>query len=261
MDAGNPRPVASASQTNATSQRARKRRRCSSPQDETFRGSSRSKRKPTAPSRPTPPLSSPLFPLLLLPPSQPGEGAAYSTLVPISIVQYPYLSSTHQQPSLPPPSVVWTQTLAPTTPVTVHRGIPTCTGKTTESTKGLATLPSVNYDLASVGFEEQPKGTSLPVCASSVPQQYPYSVATNSRPRLEDLPDPPATQRPWQTIRVLASAALRSEPKGKLTMEDMVDRICSRFEYFQDLQNRAKLKVGLASPSCDMMLIEMIEKY
>lgn len=259
MDADYPRPVASASQTTATSQRARKRRRCSSPQDKTIGESSRSKRKPTAPSRPTPPQSSPLFPLL--PPSQPGEGAAYSTLVPISIVQYPYLYTTYQQPSLPLPSVVWTQTSVPTTPVTVHRGIPTCTGQTTRSTKGPDTSPSVNYDLASVGFEKQPKGTFLPACASPGPEQHPYSVATNSKLRLEDLPDPPATQRPWQTIRVLASAALRSEPKGKLTMEDMVDSICSRFEYFQDLQNRAKLKVGFASPSCDMMLIEMTEKY
>jgi hypothetical protein len=63
--------------------------------------------------------------------------------------------------------------------------------------------------------------------------------ATNSKPRLEDLPDPPAAQRPLQTIRVLASAALRSEPKGNSTLEEMVDRICSRFEYFQDMQNRA----------------------
>ena len=49
--------------------------------------------------------------------------------------------------------------------------------------------------------------------------------------------------------------------RGKLTLEEIVDRICIRFEYFQDLQNRAKLKVGLASPSCNRMLIEMIDKY
>ena len=239
MDLGNPGAVADASQTNATSRRAKKRRRGSSPQEETSEEISRSKRKPTRSSQPTPPLFPPVFPLL--PPSQPGGGTAYPTIGPISIVQYPYPSTTRHQPSFPPPSVVWSP--IPTTPVTVHGGISTCT----EQTKGPITSPSRNHELASVGFEEQPGGTSLPVNSSSGSQPHPDSGATNNRPRLEDLPDPRATQRPSPTIRVLASAALRSEPKGRLTLEEIVDRICSRFEYFQDLRNRAKLKVATYS--------------
>ncbi|SRR5258706_2146817 len=232
-------PVAGTSQTNATSRGAKKRRRDSSPQDETVGESSRSKRKRTRSSQPT----APLFPpSLLLPPSQPGGGTAYSTLGPISIVQYPYTSTTHHQPSFPPPSVVWPP--LPTTLATVHGGTPTGT----KQTPGPITSPLVNYDLASFGFEGRPKGTSSSVNSPSGSQPHPDSGAANSRPRLEDLPDPPATQRPSQTIRVLASAALQSEPMGKLTLEEIVDRICSRFEYFQDLGNRAKLKVGLLLP-------------
>jgi len=257
MDANNPSPVGAAPQTNATSQRARKRRRYSSPQGETLGESSPLKRKRTACSRPTPLLSPPLLPPL--PASQPDGGTTYSTLGPISTVQHPYPPTTHQQSSFPPLSVIWPS--VSTTPATMHRGIPICTEQTMGPTKGPAISPSVNYDRAGVGFEEQLRGTPLPANASPGSQRYPDSGATNSNPRLEDLPDPPATQRPLQTIRVLASAALRSEPKGKLTLREMVGRICSRFQYFQDLQNRAKLRVGLASPSCDMMLIEMIDKY
>lgn len=251
MDADNPGPVAGASQTNATSRGAKKRRRGSSPQEETVGESSRSKRKPTRSSQPTAQLFPPSS---LLPPSQPGGGTAYSTLGPIPIVQYPYTSTTHHQPSFPPPSVVWPP--VPTTPATVHGGTPTFA----EQTRDTATSQLVNYDLASVGFEGQPKGISSSVNFPSGSQPHPDSGAANRRPRLEDLPDPPATQRPPQTIRVLASAAL--QPMGKkLTLEEIVDRICSRFEYFQDLQNRAKLKVGRTPPRRDMMLIEMTEKH
>ena len=250
MDADNPDPVANASQTNATS-RAKKRRRGSSPQDETVGEGSHSKRKPTRSSQPT----AQLFPpSLLLPPSQPGGGTVYSALGPISIVQHPYASTIHQ-PLFPPPSVGWPP--VPTTPATVHGGIPT----RTEQTRGPVTSPLVNDDLASVGFEGLPEGTTSSVDSPSGSQPHPNSGAANSRPRLEDLPDPPATQRPSQTLRVLANAALQSEPTGKLTLEEMVDRICSRFEYFQDLQQRTKLKVGPTPPRRDMMLIEMTEKY
>ena len=251
MDVGNP-GAADAPRTNATSRRAKKRRRGSSPQDKTPEEISRPKRKPTRSSQPTPPLFPPVFPLL--PPSQPGGSTAYSTFGPIPILQYPYPSNLHHQPSFPPPSVAWPP--IPATPATVHGGIPIYT----EQTTGTTISPPANHELASVSFEEQPGETSLPINSSSGSQPRPDSGATNSRPRLEDLPDPPATKRPSQTIRVLASAALRSEPKGRLTLEEMVDRICSRFEYFQDLQNRAKLKVGLTPPRWDMMLIEMIEK-
>jgi hypothetical protein len=257
MDAKNPGTLSGISQKNATSQRAKKRRRCSSPQGETLGESSRSKRKRTASSRPTSPQSSLLLPLL--PPSQPGGGTAYSTLGPISTVQYPYPSTIHQQPSIPPPSVVWPP--VPTPPATMHIGTHTCTKQTTGPSKGPAIPPSVNYHRASVGFELQPKGSPLPGNTSPGSQQSPDSGATNGKPCLGDLLDPPANQRPSQTIRVLASAALRSERKGKLTLGEIVDRICSRFQYFQDLQNRAKLKVGLASPRCDAMLIKMIDKY
>jgi len=119
----------------------------------------------------------------------------------------------------------------------------------------------VNFDLASVSPEEQPRPALLSVDTSSGSQQHQNSGATSSKPRLEDLPDPPAAQRPLQTIRVLATAALQSEPKGKLTLEEMVDRISGRFEYFQELQNRNKLKVGVISPSRNIMLIKIIEKY
>ena len=251
MDLGNPGPVADAPQTNTTSRGAKKRRRGSSPQDETPEESSRSKRNSTRSSQPTLPLFPPIFPLL----PQPGGSTSYSNIGPISIVQYPYPSTAHHQPSFLPPPVV--RTPIPTTPAAVHGGIPTGT----EQSKGPNVSPSANHELASVGFEEQPRGTPLPVDYSSGSQPYPDSGATNSGPRLEDLLDPPATQRPLQTIRVLASAALRSEAKGRLSLEEIVDRICTRFEYFQDLRNRAKLKVGFTPSGCDMMLIDIIEKY
>ena len=63
--------------------------------------------------------------------------------------------------------------------------------------------------------------------------------------RLEDLPDPPAGQRPPHTIRVLATAALRSSPTGKLSLEDMVEAISKRFDYFQGPTERKNLKVSI----------------
>jgi len=102
----------------------------------------------------------------------------------------------------------------------------------------------------------------LPVNASSGSQQYPDSGTTNSKPRLEgpaeSICGPPPLADHSGTCECYAMIGAK---RGKLTLEEIVDRICIRFEYFQDLQNRAKLKVGLASPSCNRMLIEMIDKY
>jgi len=256
MDVDNSGLPAGTSRPSATYRTANKRRRSSPPQGETLGEGPCPKKRPTLSSQPARHL--PLPSVSPWPPDHPGGGTAYSTLGPISVVQYPHPTA-HHQPLFPTPSVAWPP--VPTTPVTVRRDAYTCTERVTGPTKESTTSLPVNYDLASIGFEEQPRGTRLPVNASSGSQQYPDSGATNSEPHLEDLPDPPAAHRPLQTIRVLASAALRSDPKGKLALEEIVDRICTRFEYFQDSQNRAKLKVGLASPSCNRILIEMIDKY
>lgn len=253
MDGDNPGREAGASWASATSQRAKKRRRDPSPQEETLEELSHSERNSGPSSQPNPPL--PLHLTSLWPPSQPSDGTAPPSLGPIPVVQYACTPATRHQPLFPTPSVVWPP--LPTSPatVTVKRGTPTYKELITRPAKKPATPPSVNNDLASISFEEQ--STNAP----SGSQQHPNLIATSSKPRLEDLPDPPADKRPMQTIRVLASAALQSEPKGKLTLEEMVDRISSRFEYFQDFQNRNKLKVRLASPSRITMLTEILEKY
>jgi len=257
MAEDNPGREAGASRASATSQRAKKRRREPSPQEEIFSESSRLKRRPTPSSQPAPPP-----PLHLSPHWPPGEGTVPPSFGPTVPNTYP--PTTHHQPLFPTPSVVWPPLPATPAAVTAQRGTPTYAELITRPTKDSAASPSVNHDLASINIEELPRGASLPALpenSPSVPRQHPNPGGSSSNPRLEDLPDPPADQRPLQTIRVLASAALRSEPKGKLTLEEMVDRICTRFEYFQSLQNRNKLKVGLTSPSHNMMLIEMIEKH
>ena len=251
MDEDNRGLEAGASRSTATSSKAKKRRRDSSPQEEASGESSRSKRKPTPSSQPTPPLLPNTFPLW-----PPGNSSGSTAPPTIPMVPYPYMSTTHHQPFLSPPAVVWSP--MPATPASVHRDIPTRTGQT-RLTEGPTIASSVNYDLASVSVEEH-RDVPFPVNASSGSQQHPNSGVINNRPRLEDLPDPPAAQRSLQTIQVLASAALRSEPKGRLTLEEVVDKICSRFEYFQVLENRTKLKVGLASPNRNMMLIRIIEQ-
>jgi len=254
MDEDNPGLAAGASRPGPTSSRAQKRRRCPSPQEETVGESSRSKRKPTPSSQSSPPL--PLHIPPVWPPSHPSESTTSQTFGPMGMGPHLY---SHHQFTFPGPSVVWPP--ISTTPATVHGDTGTCTERTTRPTKEPATSMLVNYDLASVSPEEQPRPAPLSVDTSSGSQQHPNSGATSSKPRLEDLPDPPAAQRPLQTIRVLATAALQSEPKGKLTLEEMVDRISGRFEYFQELQNRNKLKVGVISPSRNIMLIKIIEKY
>lgn len=259
MDEDIPGHKAGASGTLATSLRAKNRRRDTPPQEETLGESSRSKGNLTPSSRSTPPLPLHLSPLWLS--IQPDASTAPPLLGPISMVPYPIPSTARHQPLFPAPSVVWPP--FPTTPtnVTAQSGTSSYDELTPRPTKGPATLPSVNYDLATVSFEEQPKHAPLPVNAPSDSQTHTNPGGARGKPRLEDLPDPPADQRPMQTIRALASAALRSEPKGKLALEEMVDRISSRFQYFQDFQNRNKLKVGLAIPSRNTVLIGMTEKH
>jgi hypothetical protein len=175
------------------------------------------------------------------------------------MIPYPYPPLIHHQHFFLTPSLVWPPIA--TTPATVHKDTPICMEQVKGTTKELAISPSAIGGLASLGFGEQPVVVPSSVNAPSGSQKHPDSGTANHRPRLEDLPDPPPAQRPVQTIRALASAAIRSDPKGKLTLEEIVDRICSRLDYFQDLQSRNTLKVRFASPSHNNMLIEMIEKY
>ena len=256
MDEDNPGIAANAARwPRAKSPRANKRRIDSRLREETSGENSRSKRRRAHSSEPATPLPLPPFPLWPL--SHPGEGTVPPALGSISMVPYP--SPAHHQPLFPTPTVVWPPTL--TTPTTVYKDTSPSTVRITSPKKGPATPSTVNDDLAYISSMERPRGASLHFSASLGPQEHPNSEASLRKPRLEDLLGPPAAKRPLQTIRVLASAALRSEPKGKLNLEDMVDRICSRFDYFQDSQNRAKLKVRLASLSCNMVLIEMIEEH
>jgi hypothetical protein len=249
MDGDSLGPAADPPQPSAEPRRAKKRRRDSSPQEEIPAESSRSVRRHNL-SQPTPPL--PLHPFPPWHPSHPGDGTVPPALGPVSMIPYPYPPPTHHQPFFLTPSIVWPpMSTAPATPYTESVMRPT---------KDPAPSPSVNDDPASVPFEEQPGGVPSPINNSLESQQYSTSGATNRTPRLDDLPDPPAGQRPPQTILVLASAALRSEPKGKLGLEEIVDRICSRFEYFQDSQIRANLKVRLTFPIHNATLIEMVEK-
>lgn len=259
MDEGIPGGRAGASGARETSQRAKKRRRDTPPQEDTLGEISHLEGNLIPSSQPTPPPPLHLSPLWV--PIQPDEGTAPPLLGPISLVPYPYPFTAGHQHLFPTPSVVWPP--FPTTPanVTAQSGTPTYDEPTTRPTKGPATLPSVNYDLATISIEEHSKNAPLPVNAPSDSQKYTHPGGVRGKPRLEDLPDPPADQRPMQTIRALASAALRSEPKGKLALEEMVDRISIRFQYFQDFQNRNKLKVRLAIPSCNTVLIRMIEKH
>jgi hypothetical protein len=217
-----------------SSPRAKKRRRGSIYRKETPRESSCSKRKYTPSSRPIPLMPPHLF--ALWPLRQPGDVIVPPGIGSVSMVPYHYPPlTTHYQPSSPSPSIVW-----PPMPTT------TCMGIVTIPTRAPAPSLSVNDNPTGVRCEK-PGGAPLPATgnASFESQRHPTSGATYHTPRLEDLPDPPADQRPSQTIRVLASAALRSELKGKLSLEEIVHRICSRFDHFRGLQNRTKLKVRL----------------